>query len=257
MEEKTVFIIGGKESFIIRVLVKKLLEAGIDAAFVKAGVNTINDALSCHEDALLTYYMDSDEKIPREILSFLTDKMTDEGRQFILIGDAADTRRVIDNMPGNLIYKAFNRPLNNDEFVKTVSDLFGKIEAGEYKKSILIVDDDPTYMGLVRDWLKDDYRVSMANSGLQAIKWLGKNGVDLILLDHEMPVTSGPQVLEMLRSDADTKSIPVIFLTGKGDKESVMQVVALKPEGYLLKTIGREELLANLRNFFKTGKVQV
>jgi len=257
MEEKTVFIVGVKESFIIRVLVKKLKEAGIDAAFVKAGVNTINASLEGREDALLTYYMDSDEKIPHEILSFLTDKLTDEGRQFILIGDVADTRRVIDNMPGNLIYKAFTRPLNNDEFVKTVSDLFGKIEAGEYKKSILIVDDDPTYMGLVRDWLKDEYRVSMANSGLQAIKWLGKNGVDLILLDHEMPVTSGPQVLEMLRSDADTKSIPVIFLTGKGDKESVMQVVALKPEGYLLKTIGREELLANLRNFFKTGKVQV
>ena len=58
----------------------------------------------------------------------------------------------------------------------------------------------------------------------------------------------------MLRSDEDTKNIPVIFLTGKGDKESVMQVVALKPEGYLLKTIGREELLGNIRNFFKTGK---
>ena len=257
MEYRQVFIIGEKESFIIRVLIKKLKEAKIEAAFVKAGVNTINESLVDHEDALLTYYMDTDEKIPHEIMRFLTDKMTDEGKQFILIGDAADTRKIIDNMPGHLIYKTFNRPLNNDDYVKTVSDLFGKIEAGEYKKSILIVDDDPTYMGLVRDWLKDDYRVSMANSGLQAIKWLGKNSVDLILLDHEMPVTSGPQVLEMLRSDDDTKSIPVIFLTGKGDKESVMQVVALKPEGYLLKTIEREELLGNLRNFFKTGKIQV
>ena len=78
--------------------------------------------------------------------------------------------------------------------------------------------------------------------------------MDLILLDHEMPVTSGPQVLEMLRSDPDTSRIPVIFLTGKGDKESVMQVVALKPEGYFLKTIEKEELLNNLRSFFKTGK---
>ncbi len=257
MEERKVFIIGGKESFIIRVLVKKLKDEGIDAAFVKSGVNTINESLADHESAQLTLYLDTDERIPHEVMSYLKDKMTDEGRQFILIGDVNDTRKVIDNIPGNLIYRTFNRPLNNDEYVKTVSDLFGKIEAGEYKKSILIVDDDPTYMGLVRDWLKDDYRVSMANSGLQAIKWLGKNSVDLILLDHEMPVTSGPKVLEMLRSDEDTKSIPVIFLTGKGDKESVMQVVALKPEGYLLKTIERDELLGNLRNFFKTGKVQV
>ncbi|MBP5311145.1 MAG: response regulator, partial [Lachnospiraceae bacterium] len=94
----------------------------------------------------------------------------------------------------------------------------------------------------------------MANSGLQAIKWLGKNKADLILLDHEMPVTTGPQVLEMLRSDEETKNIPVIFLTGKGDKESVMAVVALKPEGYFLKTIEKDELLAKLNDFFENCK---
>ena len=105
-------------------------------------------------------------------------------------------------------------------------------------------------MNLIREWLKDSYKVSMANSGLQAIKWLGINKVDLILLDHEMPITTGPQVLEMLRSEPETKGIPVIFLTGKGDKESVMQVVALKPEGYFLKTVKRDELLEKLKEFF-------
>nr|MCR5272916.1 response regulator [Lachnospiraceae bacterium] len=107
-----------------------------------------------------------------------------------------------------------------------------------------------TYLGLVRDWLKNTYKVAMVNSGLQAIKWLGKNKADLILLDHEMPVTNGPQVLEMLRSDEETRNIPVIFLTGKSDKESVMAVVALKPEGYLLKNISKEELLEKLEEFF-------
>ena len=90
----------------------------------------------------------------------------------------------------------------------------------------------------------------MVTSGLQAIKWLGKNKADLILLDYEMPVTSGPQVLEMLRSDDETRSIPVIFLTGRSDKESVMSVLALKPEGYLLKNIEKEELLEKLNDFF-------
>ena len=120
----------------------------------------------------------------------------------------------------------------------------------EFKKSILIVDDDPQYLSLVRQWLKDAYKVSMANSGLQAIKFLGKNKVDLILLDHEMPVTSGPQVLEMLRNDEETKGIPVMFLTGKSDKESVMAVLSLRPEGYFLKTIEKEELLQQLKDFF-------
>ncbi len=254
MGKKTVFMIGVKESFIIRVLVKKLCDAGMDAGFVKAGVNTINAALVGHEDAQLIYYLETDERIPRDILNYLKDKMTDEGRQFILVGDQKDNSKVLDSISGDLIYKAFNRPVNNEEFVNSVSEFFGKLEAGEFRKSVLIVDDDPSYMGLVREWLKTEYKVAMAVSGLQALKWLGKNSADLILLDHEMPVTSGPQVLEMLRSDPDTANIPVIFLTGKGDKESVMQVVALKPEGYFLKTIEREELLNNLRNFFKTGK---
>ena len=90
----------------------------------------------------------------------------------------------------------------------------------------------------------------MANSGLRAIKWLGSNKVDLILLDYEMPVTDGPQVLEMLRSDEETKGIPVIFLTGKDDKESVMSVLALKPEGYVLKTSGKNEIVNTVSKFF-------
>ncbi len=76
------------------------------------------------------------------------------------------------------------------------------------------------------------------------------NKADLILLDYEMPVTSGPQVLEMLRNDEDTKDIPVIFLTGKDDRESVMSVLSLKPEGYILKTSGKEEIVNTVRKFF-------
>ncbi len=255
MGKREVFIVGEKESFLIRVLLKKLNESEIEAAYVKSGINTINAALAGgHEHALLVYYMETGEEIPAEIVRFLIDKLTDEERQFILIGDSADTRAVVDRVPGDIIYKTFNRPLDNDKFVKGLNEFFGKAEAGEFRKNILIVDDDPTYMGLVREWLKGKYKVSMATSGLQAIKWLGKNTVDLILLDHEMPVTSGPQVLEMLRSDEDTKNIPVIFLTGKGDKQSVMAVVALKPEGYLLKSIEKEELLENLDNFFMKRK---
>ena len=121
---------------------------------------------------------------------------------------------------------------------------------GELQKRILIVDDDPQYLGLVREWLKDKYKIFMAKSGLQAIKLLGMNTVDLILLDYEMPVTTGPQVLEMLRADEDTKSIPVMFLTSKSDKDSVMEVVTLRPEGYFLKTITREELLERLSEYF-------
>ncbi len=106
---------------------------------------------------------------------------------------------------------------------------------------------------MIMDWLKDKYRVFLANSGMKAITWLAKNHADLILLDYEMPITSGPQVLEMIRFDAETADIPVMFLTEKGDRESIMKVLALKPVGYQLKTIDRNTLRENIDHYFATS----
>ena len=64
-------------------------------------------------------------------------------------------------------------------------------------------------------------------------------------------MTSGAQVLEMIRSEAATSTIPVMFLTGHGDRESVLSVVGLSPADYLLKTIDRQTLLTKLADFFK------
>ena len=84
--------------------------------------------------------------------------------------------------------------------------------------------------------------------------YIADNKPDLILLDYEMPVTSGPQVLEMIRSETKTDTIPVIFLTGKGDRESVLKVLALKPDGYLLKSMDKAALLKSLEEFFEKKK---
>ena len=153
-------------------------------------------------------------------------------------------------MNSTLIRECYPRPLDSDRMIKDVAKLMKNGPTVAAKKRVLIVDDDTEYLALVRDWLKDRYQVFMANSGMQAIKSLGANKVDLILLDFQMPITSGPKVLEMIRSDSETASIPVFFLTGRNDKDSVMQVVNLKPEGYLLKTIEKPALLAKLEQFF-------
>ena len=109
------------------------------------------------------------------------------------------------------------------------------------------MDDDPSYAGMVREWIKDEYQVDIVTAGVQAIKFLLKKSADLILLDYEMPVVDGPQVLQMLREEPETANIPVIFLTGIGTKEAVQRVMALKPSGYILKTTTRDDLLIYLR----------
>jgi CheY-like chemotaxis protein len=105
---------------------------------------------------------------------------------------------------------------------------------------------------MMREMLKVKYRVGMANSGTQAIAWLTANHADLILLDYDMPVLDGPKVLEMLKSESSTSSIPVMFLTGKNDRDSVNKVVALGPVDYLLKSISKPKLLSTLDKFFKS-----
>lgn len=248
MPNNRMIVIAEKESFIVRVLIEKAQSARIFCEFVKSEVNEISKKIE--GVSLITLYL-ADSAYPKEeVIHYLIDSMDENGSQVILIGEQLDLDHFGGQIPKHLIYASFSRPVDNTVYTKTISDYFDKVNSGEFKKSILVVDDDPNYLAIVREWLKDTYKVYMANSGLQAIKWLGKNTVDLILLDHEMPVTSGPQVLEMLRSEEETKSIPVMFLTGKGDKESVMKVVALKPEGYFLKSIQRQELLDKLNEFF-------
>ncbi len=248
MAENKMMFIGEKESFLTRVLIKKAQEAGAEIVFVPCTINDINK--NAEDSGLITLFMEDGEIPQQNILHFMIDTMEEKGLQMIIIGEQTDVREVADQVPPDLLFKTFPRPVDNTEFSETIKDYFAKAASGEFKKSILVVDDDPQYLTMVREWLKGSYKVTMANSGLQAIKWLGKNKVDLILLDHEMPVTSGPQVLEMLRSDPETKSIPVMFLTGKGDKDSVMSVVALKPEGYFLKGIQKDELLEKLQEYF-------
>ena len=251
--DNQVMIIGQKESFIIRVLMKKMDESDIKSCFVSASVSAIDAAWN--EGTVPVYYMDSHEAIARDVLQFLKDRVLQEHKQMVFIGEKADIAEVLKSVPADLVLEVFERPLNNEAFISAMIGHFIIRDLGDYKKSILVVDDDATYLNLVRDWLKDSYRVSVVSSGMQAIKWLGNNKVDLILLDHEMPVTSGPQVLEMLRSDAETASIPVMFLTGKSDKQSVMQVVNLKPEGYMLKNIGKDELIQKLDTFFRNQRM--
>ena len=248
MPKEKMIVVGEKESFIARTLINKASGAGVQCDFVQWNIQNISETVG--EVSLIVLYMDDNAMPPEDVLHFLEDSMEEHSQKLIVVGEQVDIQFVLNHISSELIYSTFSRPIDNTKFAQTITGFFQKAESGAFKKSILIVDDDPQYLTLVREWLKGTYRVFMANSGLQAIKLLGKNKVDLILLDHEMPVTSGPQVLEMLRSDPETASIPVMFLTGKGDRESVMAVVALKPEGYFLKNIQKEELLEKLQEFF-------
>ncbi|SFQ32764.1 Response regulator receiver domain-containing protein [Lachnospiraceae bacterium XBB1006] len=247
-EKYTLLLVGVKESFLTKALEKKVTETGWDVIFCTTEINALNEKLK--DVDIVAYYMDQKESVKADVFHFLDEKLDEAGKQVLLIGEEEDLGFAQKQFGKNIVAHTFLRPLDTESFLKELKKKGQLYDNAEPKKSILIVDDDTTYMGLIRGWLKEFYQVAMANSGMQALKWLGNNHADLILLDYEMPVTSGPQVLAMLRSEPDTKDIPVMFLTGKDDKESVVQVLSLKPEGYLLKSIEKEKLIRELGKFF-------
>lgn len=123
-------------------------------------------------------------------------------------------------------------------------------ESSSEKLKILVVDDSEFMRSRIVKLLEESYDLTEAGSSISAIKKIAKNRPNLILLDYEMPVCDGRQALEMIRSDEDIADIPVMFLTGRGDKESVKKVMSLKPEGYLLKTMPDEAIKKNIDDFF-------
>ena len=159
-------------------------------------------------------------------------------------------------IPKHLIRQFFERPVNINELVEAMDTYITKFGA-QNKKKILVVDDSGAMLRNVKGWLEDTYQVILANSGAMAIKYLATNRPDLVLLDYEMPVVDGRQVLEMIRTETEFSDVPVIFLTSKDDRESVMQVMALKPEGYLLKTMEPAKIIAEVDAFFERQKLKL
>lgn len=127
-----------------------------------------------------------------------------------------------------------------------------KLEAERNKqerKHVLVVDDDPMMLKVIKEHLHDKYDVATAVSGKIAQKFLETKKTNLVLLDYEMPVENGAEVLTKIRENPLLEDLPVLFLTGITDKDKVRQALMLKPQGYLLKPIDKEKLLGTIEKF--------
>lgn len=135
------------------------------------------------------------------------------------------------------------------EIGKYLSKDLGK-EKKAQKGKILLVDDSKVALQAMKELLQDDYEVALAQSGFSAIRCITLDRPDLVLLDYNMPVCDGMQVLEMIRSEEEIADIPVVFLTGRVDRESVSKAMTLKPMGYLSKNTKPAEIKKNVDEFF-------
>jgi diguanylate cyclase (GGDEF)-like protein/PAS domain S-box-containing protein len=113
---------------------------------------------------------------------------------------------------------------------------------------ILIVDDVPANIAVLGSVLSDEYDVSFATSGAEAIALARKQRPDLILLDVMMPGMSGHDVHEALRSDPALAHTAVIFVTADRSLDSELAGLGLGAEDYITKPIVPPILLARVKN---------
>ena len=247
--DKRVLLIGIQKSFMVNAIVIGLQKEGYKVVTVGPDEKAI--AMLQDKPRIYVLYLGDLTEDHLPLFSYLDDRIDSEKFLLYLIGNKEELKLAISTIAREKVQESYLRPLDVKllaEHLNMVVD-YSAVE-DSLRKKVLIIDDDGTMLRMLRTWLSVKYHVYMASSGKIALTFLSQNPVDLVLLDYEMPVMSGPDVLREIRNDSKLRELPVIFLTAKDDKDSVMKVVGLKPAKYLLKSMPKDKLIGAIDDFF-------
>ncbi|MDH5588553.1 MAG: response regulator transcription factor [Gemmatimonadota bacterium] len=113
---------------------------------------------------------------------------------------------------------------------------------------ILVVEDENDIAALIAYQLtREGFRVETARTGAMALRSVGREVPDLIVLDRMLPEVSGDEVLRALKDDVSTRSIPVLFLTAMREQEHRVEGLELGADDYLTKPFSPRELVLRVQ----------
>lgn len=125
------------------------------------------------------------------------------------------------------------------------------------KGKILIVDDTPTNIGVILSYLRDQgFKMLVAEDGESAIEQVAFIKPDLILMDVMMPGLNGFETCARLKADADTKDIPIIFMSALNETVDKVKGFQIGAVDYITKPFQQEEVLARIKTHLKLEKLQ-
>ncbi|MCF2147397.1 response regulator [Desmonostoc muscorum LEGE 12446] len=139
---------------------------------------------------------------------------------------------------------------NIEDITKNLSPTFDTQESLVVTgHSILVVDDNPDLRTYVSDILRrNGYQVQTSRNGYEGYRIAKEITPSLILTDLMMPLVSGLEMIQMIRSEEKLKGIPIILLTAKVDEETRIEGTEHGADAYLAKPFNDRELLAEVRN---------
>ena len=139
------------------------------------------------------------------------------------------------------------KPFDSGEAIKKIKKV---IEAN--KKTVMIVDDNRAFRLFAQKVIRSKFNkcdILLAENGNDAIKLIGDEKPDLILLDNAMPEMDGKEFLKIIRSDANYKDISVIMLSCQSGKEIIQEVTDLGITDYILKPVTLQDLYVKLNQY--------
>ena len=110
-------------------------------------------------------------------------------------------------------------------------------------KTIMLVDDEPRMLDLLEIYLSPYYKCVKINSGLQAILYVKKNHVDIVLLDVMMPELDGWRTCSEIRKFSE---VPIIMVTARNEKTDIVKGLEIGADDYVTKPFDEGELLARI-----------
>jgi two-component system alkaline phosphatase synthesis response regulator PhoP len=124
-------------------------------------------------------------------------------------------------------------------------------------KTILVVDDDPSIVHLLKEDLEiEGYRILQAYDGQDALQLAMKFKPHLIVLDVNMPLINGLKALEYLRESRETKRIPVLFLTGEATVNVAPALTTAPRVAHVKKPIDLDDLNSLVRQLLEKYPIE-
>jgi two-component system phosphate regulon response regulator PhoB len=120
---------------------------------------------------------------------------------------------------------------------------------------VLIVEDDEAILTLVRYNLEaEGFRVGEARDGEDALLQVKESGPDLVLLDWMLPLVSGIEVCRRLRQTPESRSIPIILLTARGEESDKLRGLDVGADDYITKPFSPNELVARVHALLRRSR---
>ena len=188
-----------------------------------------------NEDAISSFLDEAKEKDNEQVVCLITDKANNE---FLISALCKGVCRIIP------------KPFTRDGLSNAIYEALKEKRQMFVKKHILIVDNDLDNLKHMKKELQESYNVTIMNCWHTSLSFIKKFRPDLIIAEAYMAEEVGSQVCDELIKKKDDSGISLLFMTDDPNEECVLRCAEFKPEGFLVKPIELEQLLADIERIF-------